>query len=45
MPVQGVDLLSQTEGEHPAPCPELPVIWTRPEDEPRAFVRRETQAA
>ncbi|MCY1672924.1 phytanoyl-CoA dioxygenase family protein [Novosphingobium sp. SL115] len=45
MPVQGVDLLTQTEGEHPAPCPELPVIWTRPDHEPRAFVRREAQAA
>lgn len=45
MPVQGLDLLGQEEGAHPAPCPELPVIWTRPADEPRAFAPRESLSA
>jgi ectoine hydroxylase-related dioxygenase (phytanoyl-CoA dioxygenase family) len=36
-PIAGLDVLGQTEGEHPAPCDELPVIWQRPEGEPRAF--------
>jgi ectoine hydroxylase-related dioxygenase (phytanoyl-CoA dioxygenase family) len=36
-PIAGVDTLAQTEGEHPHDVPELPIIWTRPADEPRAF--------
>jgi ectoine hydroxylase-related dioxygenase (phytanoyl-CoA dioxygenase family) len=38
-PIADVDVLAQTEGEHPAPSDQLPVIWRRPDDEPRAFHR------
>lgn len=36
-PVPGVDVLSMPEGVHPEPSDELPVIWRRPDNEPRAF--------
>ncbi|MDE1150857.1 MAG: phytanoyl-CoA dioxygenase family protein [Azospirillaceae bacterium] len=38
--VPGVDLLSQPEGVHPPASDQLPVIWRRPADEPRAFQPR-----
>lgn len=40
-PITGVDVLAQTEGEHPAPSEQLPLIWHRPDDEPRAFHREQ----
>lgn len=45
MPVQGLDLMAQKEGDHPAVCEELPIIWVRPQDEPRAFSPRTNRAA
>ena len=36
-PVPGINLLSQPEGVHPEPSEGLPVIWSRPADEPRTF--------
>lgn len=35
-PIPGIDILTRPEGVHPTPD-ELPVIWERPADEPRAF--------
>ncbi|MBB5686405.1 phytanoyl-CoA dioxygenase family protein [Sphingobium boeckii] len=42
MPVPGIDLMTQPEGVHPAPSEHLPVIWSRPADEPRAFSPQRT---
>jgi ectoine hydroxylase-related dioxygenase (phytanoyl-CoA dioxygenase family) len=39
-PIIGLDVLAQPEGVHPAPSEQLPVIWRRPESEPRAFQRK-----
>lgn len=36
-PIEGVDAHSMPNGVHPEPSAQLPVIWTRPADEPRAF--------
>ena len=41
-PIAGIDVLAQKEGEHPAPCDQLPVIWQRPANEPRAFQGSQT---
>ena len=45
MPVHGMDLMSQPDGVHPEPGELLPLIWHRPDDEPRAFAPRPAQAA
>lgn len=37
IPVPGIDLMAQREGEHPEPQEMLPVIWRRPDSEPRAW--------
>lgn len=44
-PVPGVDVLAQPEGVHPAPSENLPLIWQRPDSEPRAFARARREAA
>lgn len=44
-PVPGVDVLSQPDGAHPEPREELPLIWRRPDSEPRAFTTATRQAA
>lgn len=36
-PIAGIDTLAMPEGVHPEASEELPVIWRRPADEPRAF--------
>ncbi len=44
MPVPGIDLMSTREGEHPAPSEEMPVLWSRPANEPRAFAPKNKAA-
>nr|WP_281397079.1 phytanoyl-CoA dioxygenase family protein [Sphingobium boeckii] len=35
-PIPGIDILSREEGAHPTP-EEMPIIWQRPDSEPRVF--------
>jgi ectoine hydroxylase-related dioxygenase (phytanoyl-CoA dioxygenase family) len=44
-PVPGVDVLAQPDGVHPEPSEELPLIWHRPDSEPRAFAPTRARAA
>ncbi len=39
-PIMGLDVLAQPEGVHPTASEQLPVIWSRPDGEPRAFRRK-----
>jgi ectoine hydroxylase-related dioxygenase (phytanoyl-CoA dioxygenase family) len=43
-PIADVDVHAMPAGVHPAPSAELPVIWTRPADEPRAFHKETVEA-
>lgn len=43
-PIPGIDLMSQTEGAHPEPSASLPILWSRPANEPRAFHTQEKAA-